>query len=94
MQRLFERIADHFDGTVEAEEVRGDYLRIVFKGPGRTSNGAGPEGFRERVEIFPYDALDAVSSACVPLVRVQHPDDGEPVLVTPVPSAIIAVALR
>jgi hypothetical protein len=85
MQRLFERIADHHDGTVEAEEVREDYLRIVF----HIHHGES----RERVEVFPYECLSK-DGATVHLVRVGHPDDGEPVLVSPIPSAIIAVALR
>lgn len=87
MQRLFERIADHFDGKVEAEEIRPEYARLLFK----WDDGGDARG--ERVEIFPYECRSPEGTA-VPLVRVGHPDDGEPVLVTPVPSAIIAVALR
>lgn len=87
MQRLFERLADHFDGRVEAEEVRENYLRVLFK----WEDQGDAKG--ERVEVFPYECRSP-EGASVPLVRVGHPDDGEPVLVSPVPSAIIAVALR
>lgn len=87
MQRLFERVADHFHGDVEAEEVREGYLRLLFKWGGDGGDHS------ERVEVFPYECR-SLDGASVPLVRVGHPDDGEPVLVSPVPSAIIAVALR
>lgn len=91
MQRLFERIADTFEGTVEAEEVREDYLRLVFRGPGLAGNGE--PSHRGRVEVFPYECR-SLEGAKVPLVRVGYPDDGEPVLVSPIPSAVLAVALR
>jgi hypothetical protein len=84
MQRLFERIADHHAHLVQVEEVRENYLRLLI--------GDGSDR-PQRVEVFPYEAYDT-TGATVHLVRVGHPDDGEPVLVSPVPSAIIAVALR
>lgn len=84
MQRLFERIADHHEHKVEAEEVRAGYLRLLI-GDGTQSP--------QRVEIFQYECVSK-DGATVHLVRVGHPDDGEPVLVSPVPSAIIACALR
>jgi len=84
MQRLFERIADHHAHTVQAEEVRENYLRLLI--------GDGSP-HPQRVEVFPHDAFGPMGER-VPLVRVQHPDDGEPVLVSPLPSAILAVALR
>ena len=84
MQRLFERIADHHAHTVQCEEVRENYLRLLV--------GDGSP-HPQRVEIFPYLAK-GLAGESVQLVRVGHPDDGEPVLVSPIPSAIIAVALR
>lgn len=91
MQRLFERIADHHPHLVQAEEVRENYLRILISlSPGSSPHARRPS---ERVEIFPFEATGPTGES-VPLVRVGHPDDGEPVLVSPIPSAIIAVALR
>jgi hypothetical protein len=84
MQRLFERIADHHAHLVQAEEVRENYLRLLI--------GDGSP-HPQRVEVFPYEC-SSPDGATVHLVRVGHPDDGEPVLVSPVPSAILAVALR
>jgi hypothetical protein len=84
MQRLFERIADHHAHSVQAEEVRENHLRLLI--------GDGTP-HPQRVEIFPHPAFDS-TGAVVPLVRVGHPDDGEPVLVSPIPSAILACALR
>lgn len=84
MQRLFERIADHHAHKVECEEVRANYLRLLV-------GDGSPRP--QRVEIFPYEATGPAGER-VPLVRVGHPDDGEPALVSPIPSAIIAVALR
>lgn len=89
MQRLFERIADHHGMGVKCEEVREDYLRLLIP---TTANADGTTS-HERVEVFPYECKSP-EGASVPLVRVGHPDDGEPVLVSPVPSAILAVALR
>lgn len=85
MQRLFERIADHWGGEVRAEEVREDYMRLLAEDPVR--------GGTTRFEVFAYECRSP-EGASVPLVRVGYPDDGEPVLVSPVPSAVIAVALR
>lgn len=91
MQRLFERIADTHDGKVEAEDIREDYMRL-------------------RVEVIPQqsEALFEVHDATigmgsigvlhVPLVRIERycgfHDDEVPILVSPIPSAILAVALR
>lgn len=84
MYRLFERIADHHDGLVQAEEIRHDYLRLLIHTDGH---------LRARVEIRAKDAVSPDGEP-VPLVCVGYPDDGEPVLVSPIPSAILAVALR
>jgi hypothetical protein len=84
MQRLFERIADTHEFIVRAEEVRPDYLRLKI--------GVDQQS-EVRIEIFPYEATGPTGES-VPLVLVGYPDDGEPVLVTPLPSAILAVALR
>lgn len=102
MQSLFQRIADCYHGTVVAEQIREPvYARIAFLGEDDMLEGA--------CELMAFPCKDS-TGADVHLVRVQgcvfgNSPDGtrtesyadpqqQPVLVTPIPSAIIAVALR
>jgi hypothetical protein len=84
MQRLFERMADCWGGEVRAKEVREGYMLLIAEDPIR--------GCETTFEVFPSSAKDSTGVE-VQLVRVQQ-EGAEPVLVSPIPSAIIAVALR
>lgn len=86
MQRLFERIADQFEGTVRAEELRENYARLVFTEVSQKQT---------LVELFKV-ILEAVgpSAERLELIRVGGQAGDEPVLVSPIPSAVLAVALR
>lgn len=85
MQSLFEKIADHWGGDVKAEEIREDYMRLAAEDPVR--------GGSERFEVFAYECRSP-DGKVVQLVKVGDFEGGEPVLVSPIPSAVIAVALR
>lgn len=85
---LFQKMADAFEGTVEAEELRPLYARLTLRGfeaDGRVSSTT--------CELFPYEATDG-AGARIPLVRIQTAGDRQPVIVSPVASAVIAVCCR
>jgi hypothetical protein len=97
IEALFHRIADQFPGTVEALELRANYAQLRFNAASQDEGGGYYVTERRAppvVEIFPYEARSP-EGADVPLVRIQlKGDDPSPVLVSPLPSAIIALAMR
>lgn len=84
IESLFRRIADEHDCTVEATVLNDRYAKLLVV------DHLGQQAVE--AEIFPYEATD-LAGARVPLVRVQV-EDLPPVLVSPIPSAILAVILR
>ena len=95
MQRLFEKIADQHTGQVVAEEVGPSWVRLAVEVEGVTPCG------QRTVRTVRFEVHDAtiamggVGQLHAPLVRVESPDvQTVPILVSPVPSAILAVALR
>lgn len=85
VKALFEKLSDSWpDGTVEALVVNDRYLKLSL-----TSD----LGVVTSAEVFPYEATSP-EGARVALVRVQSEGKAVPVLVSPVPSAVLAVILR
>lgn len=85
MQRLFERLSEvYYDGTCEAIVVQPTYLKVRL---------TPDQGSPKEAEIFPYVCED-MTGAKVHLVRIQSPLKAVSVLVSPIPSAVLAIILR
>lgn len=82
IQRLFERMADRWEGSLKLEHWYKDgSARLAFK-----SAAFGTVRVRIHWRDRPFQAQE--------MVRLEPSDGGEPVYVSPVPSAVIAVATR
>lgn len=88
LTRLFHRMADAFEGAVEAEELQPLYARLTFR-------VFAPDGsvISTTCELTPFDASTPTGSL-LELVRVRDRGNDPAVYVTAVASAVLAVCVR
>jgi hypothetical protein len=82
LQSLFEKLSDDYVGTLEQQQLCDEYVDLTFIG----ENGV----VRAKVRIS-----ECLNSSGIPLVRVQVLEpESQAVYVSPLPSAVIAIACR